>query len=246
MGPESSLLTRSGRTYWVRANLPSDLAVDITPASPKKSGKRFLEPFRLGDAQRGSLVAALAHRGIGDEESRNLYIAAMEYDLAGCRQLLEGAPRTPASPEANPDAAPATDPALLKLAEAAKALADSLSALDAAQRVLLARELENTDCFARLYGEAYIDALRLELNRLGTAIQAKKGALEVAKPAPVTREIRDFLRRAADAFGDCFETNPSTQPDSPFLHALRALSEVTGLALPLDEPSLTDILRPGR
>lgn len=245
MGPESSLLARSGRTYWVRANLPSDLAVDITPASPKKSGKRFVEPFRLDNSQRGALAAALAQRGIGDEESRSLYIAAMEYDLAGCRQLLEGAPPTPASPEATPGLAPTTDPALLKLAQVAKTLVDSLGALDAAQRVLLARGLEDADCFARLYGEAYIDALRLELSRLGTAIQAKKGVLEAAKPAPITREIRNFLRRAADAFGECFETNPSTQPDSPFLHALRTLSEVTGLALPLDEPSLTDILRPG-
>ena len=58
MGPESSLLTRSGRTYWVRANLPSELAADITPASPKKSGKRFLEPFRLGDVRATCLICA--------------------------------------------------------------------------------------------------------------------------------------------------------------------------------------------
>jgi len=86
---ESSLLPRAVHSHWVHADPPMDLSTEQDrPTSPKSSGQRFVEPCRFTDAQRTSLLITLKELGIGDDESRSLFLAALEYDLARCQSLL--------------------------------------------------------------------------------------------------------------------------------------------------------------
>ena len=365
MATESALLLGRGRgSYWVRANPPSAfpdedegamIPAPPTPPRPRKAatGPRFVEPCRLEAAQRAALLAALESEGLGDDDSRQIFLAALEYDLAGCRQLMAG-PKSPnaevqlpSPPEPSPDTAmaptapngmasltapahalpasvvvtppvlpalesasvtpspspvavsisttppppsaafefglitplhsTAPDSALLALAHLAGDLAEVMAKLTPAQREILQRALEASDCLARGYGERYLDTLRLELLHLHSAFSASgsqpqsvvetsaassglgpkpatatstSSALETQvptatsppSPPPVPAEVQRFLRRVADAFNDCFEGEPSLAAGAPFPRILQVLGAITGLTLPKDERTLSEIL----
>jgi hypothetical protein len=51
-----------------------------------------------------------------------------------------------------------------------------------------------------------------------------------------------FIRRAADAFGDCFEIPATAQRGSGFLAALKAIAAATGARVPLDQRAVAEIL----
>ncbi len=212
--PLVSQRTHSGRSYWVRNILAATRdnadAVDATltargaPKSPPAK-KRFVEPYRLSDEQRAAMLAPLAERGIGDHESRDLFAAALAYDLATCYELTVANPER-AGAQA-PDAALAQpigqaptksqtrkaasktsqavplDPALAELAEAARALAAGLDALGAEARASLLQGLREGDRFRRGYDDDYLAALRGELLRMALSTGAA-GEDVAASPTP--------------------------------------------------------------
>ncbi len=166
-GSDSSPSThlRSGRTYWIRRGLSPSARKERASASQPKGGKRFVEPYRLSDAQRALILGQLEKQAIGDAESRSLFVAAMEYDLAGCQALA-------APPDEAPQSAPQpgpSDESLAALAETARSLADQLAGLDAQTAQRLRQGLGDTDRFKRTYGEGYLSCLRHELLRIGSA-----------------------------------------------------------------------------
>jgi hypothetical protein len=215
--PLVSQRTHSGRSYWVRNILASarenadaadtGLTAKGVPKSPPAK-KRFVEPYRLSDEQRVAMLAPLADRGIGDPESRDLFAAALAYDLATCYELTVANPeraavQAPDEAAAQPTAqvpaksqpskaAPKTvrtvplDPALAELAEAARALAARLDALGADARKGLLQGLREGDRFHRGYGDDYLAALRGELLRvaLSTDAAGEDEASSSAQPAP--------------------------------------------------------------
>jgi len=224
---------------------------DEIPTPRKSKGQRFLEPRRFSPAQRQHLLQTLSDHHIGDEESRILFLAAIEYDLASCK-IPETAPLAEVVVNPAPEAAPLpTDPVLEELALLAGTLAKSLATLDDHQRQGLRQRLEATDCFARGHGEAYFALLQLELEHLAAAslplaeFPLTSPPLPARPAAPVLDPAwRDFLARIASAFADCFEIEPRGEPGSPFPLALAALSKVSGLALPLDPEALEGVLHP--
>ncbi|MCU0832927.1 MAG: hypothetical protein MUC77_00625 [Chromatiaceae bacterium] len=232
---------RSGRTYWVRRTPPPSAEAESATASPPKRppGKRFVEPYRLSDEQRAAIIAPLAELGVGDAESRELFAAAMEYDLAGCRDLASPEPQPPARKPK-----PSTEERRLRaLAEAAQALADQLAGLDpkATERLTLA--LGETDRFKRSYGDDYLRALRCELQRVAGAAPKTETGPAAPEPKPALPEpARRFVLRAADAFSDCFETKASAQRGSAFLATLQAIVAVTGVRIPLEPRTVAEIL----
>lgn len=356
MATESLLsLGRGSGSYWVRAHPPSifpdedgsgmnDPSPPASSRPPKRaSGPRFVEPCRFEASQRATLLTALKAEGLGDEDSRQIFLAALEYDLASCRPLLgellppeeviqpqhlpgtieatvmatASVPAATPTPLVPPDQqgldlkamseSTAPESGLLALAHLAADLAQALADLTLAQRETLKRALESSDCLARGYGDLYLDTLRLELLHLKAAFSASElkpgmaagtdpsstidapinyppsdsthssspslappvvtvgssisdisplaAAAPLASmanmpvpppsPPPVPAEVRRFLRRAADAYADCFEGDPSLAADAPFPRILRVLGDVTGLPLPKDELTLSEILVPG-
>jgi hypothetical protein len=282
------------KSYWVRANLPPAFSAEDEDPSPpppsaprkKSSGPRFVEPYRLGEAQRAALLNTLEAESLGDDDSRQIFLAAIEFDLAGCKTLLEantvaggekssvaspangtapgqdghGAPLPVAVESLPPMAIPMAQPAVLHaLGNLARQLALALADLDQEQRQALLQGLEASDCLARGYGDRYLDVLRLELEHLGATVAladsdihsdsdrvtATGPLVEPPPPAapPLPPEVRVFLRRAADAFGDCFDAEPSSAAGTPFPRILSLLGSLTGLPLPEDEITLNQILK---
>ncbi len=273
--PQSiSQRTHSGRHYWVR-NIPDQTgdstAVSATskglsqsPSNPSAPKKRFVEPYRLSDEQRAAMLAPLAERGVGDTQSRELFAAALAYDLATCYELTvaNSEPETPCVPRETETPAPAKakerkpaqlHPALASVAQAAAALAECLDALDPSARSRLLQGLHETDRFQRGYDDAYLTALHRELLRVATSLSATEATPPAAEPAPPAAKkvappkpspaARQFIARAAGAFEECFDQVPNAQVSGPFIAMLKALVAVTGVRIPTDARNLAQLLK---
>jgi hypothetical protein len=179
---------------------------------PKASAKkRFVEPYRLSDEQRDAMLAPLAERGLGDAESRDLFAAALAYDIATCHELTVAEPIPEPEPEAPPmvvqadaqvearpargkgrapvaesAAPPAVPPALVDLAEAARTLSGRIQALDAGATTSLFQALRDADRFQRGYDDAYLMALTGELARLVEAAASQPVAVATAEASTET------------------------------------------------------------
>jgi hypothetical protein len=214
--------THSGRSYWVRNILaatrddadPTAKGVsrsNQSPPSQSPAKKRFVEPYRLSSEQRAAMLAPLAERNIGDTESRELFAAALAYDLAACYELTVANPEPdlPAAHVSTEPGAPASgvtcakssgragarpaprNPVLHELAQAAQALALRLDALEAEERAKLLHGLREGDRFRRGYDDDYLSALRGEVLRLAAGVDAGSAhsgsAAESSRPRPPRR-----------------------------------------------------------
>jgi hypothetical protein len=232
--------TPSGRTYWIRRNIAPSAGKEKRRSGKDPRGKRFVEPYRLSKEQRDHLVAHLAENAIGDAESRMLFTAALEYDLAGCRDLIDAAPEPAVSPPARNE--PAGE--MAQLATAIRALDAQLAGLDAATSRGLQRTLEESDRFKRTYDGHYLESLRLELARLAVAATALgEHPIEptVREPA-LAEKARQFLLRAADAYRDCFEQQAIAEKGSAFILALTGIVTVTGVRIPTEPRIIAEAL----
>lgn len=241
-GSSSASRVRGGRGYWVR-DIPSPKTKParsrVKPSSDGK--KRFVEPQRLTDAQRKALLGELEAAQIGDAESRELFAAALEYDLARFQELpVEQKP----APELSEPKAPEPDETLQRVTEAAGTLADRLSNLDEATRETLAAALTQADRFRRGYGAEYLRVLQEELLRIAAAAPKEEAPPRSRKPkAPRPPEsARRFIQRVADAFSDCFEARPTVEGGSTFATVLTAIINATGVHIPTDPRVLKEVL----
>ncbi len=293
--PQIPQRTHSGRSYWVRnilsptrddpdpgakgqAAAPSNpmptkpTPAGQSPAAQTQARKRFVEPYRLSEEQRAAMLAPLAERGVGDAESRELFAAALAYDLATCYELTVANPDPehvePTAPTAAAQvpakaagrkaaaSAPKVPAELADLARTAITLATRLEALEADTRTRLLEGLREGDRFCRGYDEDYLGALRGEILRLASSVGTVGVAQEVQPaepptPAPPKRvappkpspAARQFIARAAGAFEECFDQAPTAQVSGPFTALLKALVQVTGVRIPTDARNLAELLK---
>jgi hypothetical protein len=231
------------RSYWVRGALSPGSSKSTSPKA--KTGKRFVAPYRLSDEQREALLASLQGQGLGDAESRALFAAALEYDLASCNALT--------MPAQEPEQGSLTDhtfdsdAALAQLGQAAATLADQISRLEAKNAKRLTDGLQSADRFNRGYGDDYFCSLRKELERIAAVVltnDAVQGTEPLPKPA-LSVDARRFILRAADAFSECFAIAPTAQDGATFLSVIEAITAATGVVIPVDQLSLTEIIQHG-
>ena len=243
MASSSSRATgaHSKRTDWAR-RAPSTAADSGRSSSTETSGgKRFIEPYRLSEEQRRTMLVSLEKRQIGDAETRPLFVASLEYGLAICPQLV--VPVGPSAPPAQEHPPDKEDPAIAALAEAAESLALRLEGLDDDAWRLLQRELEDRDRFQRRYNEEYLTFLDCELRRFANIGEPPARNAPSASDEPALAEdARRFVLRAAGAFEDCFEVAPDAEPDSPFVTALETIVAVVGIKVPTDPATLSRVL----
>jgi hypothetical protein len=240
--------THSGRSYWVR-NISAP-AGDAEPAIPNPGNheppnpalisadsirrnpgkgvprpsakKRFVEPYRLSEEQRVAMLAPLAERGLGDAESRDLFAAALAYDIATCYELTAAEPLIPEPPQEAPQTAAVVAPrsvpgkrraspaardqasthpvmpsALAELAQAAKALTERIQALDPQTRIGLFQALHESDRFHRGYDDAYLAALGGELVRLAEGAAPTPAVAQTPEATSDTLEVTAPVTRKA-------------------------------------------------
>jgi hypothetical protein len=230
----------AGRNPWTPNSTPLR-ADEEGPTPPKKSGsKRFVEPYRLDTEQREAILSRLQEHDIGDEESRSLFVAALEYDLARCSGLV--APAQEHSTSEREGNGHEVGGVMDALSEAAEKLANELARLDAAVSLRLQQELEMADRFRRSYGEDYLATMSAELRRLAEFARSSEGLPGATAPEPTfSDEARLFVLRVADTYESCFDLVPATQSGSPFASALEAIVTATRICVPTDQAALIRI-----
>lgn len=225
---------KKGR-YWVHNTTKPPNQVE--EAKPRKR-QRFVEPYRLSDEQRSAILVPLKRLGIGDEETRSLFSAAMEYDLASCHNAAgrSVAVVMDSKPDLSPD-----EVSLSPLHDAARDLAERLKTLDETSKARLQQSLKETDRFRRTYDE-YFSVLRYELLRLAAVAKPAEQPNPPAEPA-TSEAAQRFIVRAADAFEECFDIKATARVSGPFLLTLKAIATATGIQIPTDAGSIAQLLK---
>lgn len=238
---------RSGgtRSYWVRSLKLGPTPQGTTETGDDAAGGRFVEPLRLDAKQRDNLLQLLRKLRVGDTDGREIFLAAIEYDLAAYKDATAAEP-SPPQPPARAETADDDRAVLTCLADALRSLREHIDGLDAATRDRLLEELHQGDRFQRGYDARYLTELRCELELLEQACAAP--GTPPASAAPPAHSLsaagRRLLSRLAEAFADCFEAKPTTAPNGPFAQTLAHLFEITAIDLPLDQATLEQILPP--
>lgn len=196
------------------------------PSGPRAavSGSRFLEPLRLTEAQKRTMIRELGNQRIGDQESCQLFTGAVEYQLGTFHHYarLEEVP----APTAGPRQA---TPTLAGVKQAADALLGSLD------RIPPERVPELAEAVEEAWRAAWIRRLRCELHRLAKACDqpAAPPPVEatVKLPAADAATTRRFVRSMARTFEECFEQQASLTSGSAFRIALDLLTSAAGIRL---------------
>lgn len=240
---------RSGgsRSYWVKTlETPGGEAAAPPETEDEAGAPRFVEPFRLDTKQRGSLLALLRKLRVGDTDGREIFLAAISYDLATYKQQAISEPPPVEPPPPEPLAPSPQEPALSPLAASLGALCERIDALDEPTRAWLLEELQKGDRFGRAYDTRYLAELRAELDLLAHACAAPAPLAPAATPPEpqprLSANARQLLARLADVYADCFENAPTADPEGPFSQILRHLFVLAAIDLPTDEDALTQVL----
>jgi hypothetical protein len=239
------------RGQWVNAHSPPPDPPDET-AAPRPPKARFLEPYRLSDAQRAALLAPLIAAAVGDAESHALFLSAISYDLAKFRQAAlrpEPAAAPPPIAVEPPIAQARSNRTLEEIVAAADTLAGHLRGLNKTERAAIGAEMRACDHFQRIYDDGYFDALREELERMSLAVaRVPVHCISVASPLPRTAPVitdigRRFVRRLAQTYEQCLETKPAAAtPGNPFTAVLMLLAAAAGVSLPSEPAAVVAVL----
>ena len=241
--PPPTLRSSGTRSYWVKSPLAPADDTGSPNSADDPSATRFVEPLRLDDRQRASLLQVLRKLRVGDAYGRELFLAAIEYDLANYQQQAGSEPPAPEpahQPTPNPD-----QEALTPLAAAIRSVCEKIDALDEPARASLLQDLHQGDRFQRTYDARYLSELRCELEMLGQACTSAPTSDAAPAPARLSASGRQLISRIADAYTDCFEIKPATEPDGPFAQILAHLLQITAIDLPTDEAALKQSLNAG-
>ena len=158
------------------------------PASEQAKTSRFLEPYRFNTDGRSSLLRTLEEEKLGDDSSRRLFVAALEYEIGAFRQLEEQAVALAAPPPRATERSGADG--LEKMRKAAITLGDLLA--QAPERTLddLQKTLHETDSFCRIYDTRYVKSLRCEVQRVATACEMLGRRSRATTPSASMRNRR--------------------------------------------------------
>ena len=243
MGTRSVSPTRlaRGRSYWIKQVRPASAPGqrETQTAAPAKR-TRFVEPYRFDAEQRRHMLQVMEQASLGDDDSRTLFLAALEYDVAHYRQMAPDQPPAPQPRSISPGA-------LEPLAAAAELLAQQLASLSPQGREPLFRALQEDDQFRRSYGQDYLAALHSEIDRLARACTRTRPPPAGAAEPPLTPAGKRFIALAANAFSECFESSPSAG-DGTFVSILAAVIHTLNLPLPTEVAGIEQALSapPGR
>ncbi|MET0084713.1 MAG: hypothetical protein ABW079_17060 [Sedimenticola sp.] len=194
-----------------------------------------MKPHFLAQEQREALEKLINDLAIGDRESRELFIRALEYELAEYEELEEEAEEAASAPHST-----AGDSSVNGLVSAVDNLLTALGDLAPARRESLTRQLSTDDTFARDHDARYLSALEVELSRLGSAC---KRLARPAKQVRISEPDQKLIAMMAEAYEECFEKLPSGRKGQPFYKLVSGVVKTCNLKTPSDEASLERVIR---
>jgi hypothetical protein len=221
-----------------------------TPARSKSKGQagdsRFVGATHLDEKQKLDIEKELKRRRIGDEMGRQIFVAAVEYQISAFADQLV---RSDDAPRAKPPPRPrdrALEQILIAVEEQARLLSELLLQVPKPSMPQLARVLAAQDERGRNYDEGYLCELGGEIDRLRRACSAMTSIEEPMDTAPDTgpdpETSSGFVRKLAGIFAECFEQDPNAAADGPFRACLEVLDQMTPYVIGHDPDFLSRIL----
>ena len=215
--------------------------------SPKGDGKsRFLTPWYFDEETRAEISGLLETAGVGDEEGRQIFLTATEFEIAAARRARgEASTKGPRQEtvESGPEPGAATeDPVPAELPTAAAALARQLAGLPQAGRETLSRILTEADPLGRAYGPAFLEQLRWILERLARIQGPGPAARQTPEATEIPGDVPGLLAQLARIYRECLEVR--LEPgDLPLFHqVLTLIARASDLGIPEDPEAIAGLL----
>ncbi|MCB1857203.1 MAG: hypothetical protein KDI63_02975 [Gammaproteobacteria bacterium] len=197
---------------------------------------RFMAPRYFDREQLQAVETLLEHLEIGDDEGRRIFIIALEYELAeydNTSQNNNPPPPLPSPPEN-----------FQRVASAAEELCRALQSLPEDEGATVLHTLTGSDPFQRIYNTDYLNALQRHAERLADACRAAR-PVKLTPAAPLSENQAQFINILAEAYWECFETQPNVDGLQPFAALVNGIIDICQLGIELDHPQL-ELLLSGR
>lgn len=208
----------------------------------KSKGSRFVGATHLDDDQKARIFRALKKNQVGDEIGRQIFIAAVEYQISAFAQSLE----LRVEPERDASLLNAAlEKALKAIVEKTRVLSALLRDLPDSARTRLTSTLSTQDRRGRGYDQRYLCELGLEIDRLERACTAAADVAEPDTAGPDPASSRAFVAKLAEIYSECFETAPTAEENGPFRASLQILRDVTGLVIGTEPAFIVQVLSAG-
>ena len=212
---------------------------------------RFIQPQFFTPAQLDAITGLLDRMAISDEEGRRIFVIALEYELAEYEKERAEQPEVPEQAAQAEAAQPPPGPELESLVQATEVLVQRLRTLPEADAGVLLERLQAHDPYRRHYPGQYLPALVQELERLleacaGDGAAGPSAAMVTAPPPAVDAAGRHFVLAVAEAFEECFETDPAADGGTALGRLLQQVIDSCGLPLRLQGETLQQLLEERR
>jgi len=222
--------TAKGR--WLRADIPPSEEAEADDEPKKRPRSHFVEPYRFEGPARAELMQTLQATGLGDESSRRLFVAALEFEIGNFLQEAAEIPQPDTARTQLPPSRP-----LERIGQAAATLARLLETAESKTREALTQALGRSDRYGRGYDQRYLQQLQNELECLQQACALEPPA-ESHAPVADRRLSEPFVVSLAETYRECFEIQPTSAKTGPFSRVARKILELTGLPVHFDQKLL--------
>jgi len=230
--------------------------------SSADAGRHFIDPCRFSDEQKAAVIQTLSMYGIGDDESRRLFVGAVGYELPNHPVVFPEPPPEPApAPTSEPPKPTGQAETLLRLiAQSGQELTSLLDKLPGDLKTSLLDTLTEHDELCRGYNERYLNQLQCEIARLVSACAlglfpgddeaaaapseptAAAEPCEPGQPTAFDEFSAGLLAALAPIFEECFEERPTANREGAFVTAIAAVAEAAELELRHDPVFLAQVL----
>jgi len=237
---------KAARGQATRAQIEKGTSVR-SKSKGRPGDSRFVGATHLDEKQKLDIEKELKRRRIGDEMGRQIFVAAVEYQLSAFADQLQTSDETPRTEPPPPPRDRALEQILIAVEEQARLLSELLLQVPKPSMPQLARVLTAQDERGRNYDEGYLCELGGEIQRLRRACNAMTGIEEPPDTDPETDPDPEtsgaFVRKLAGIFAECFEQDPTAAADGPFRTCLEVLDQMTPYVIGHDPDLLSRILR---
>jgi hypothetical protein len=227
---------QTAKAHWLRADVQPREDAPVQDQPVERTQSHFVEPYRFEGAARAELMHTLEASGLGDEPSRRLFVAALEFEIGNLLQQAMPPPE-PHRPEPDPVLV-----ALERIGQRASALIGLLEAADSDIRKALTRALGKGDRYRRSYNQRYLQELENELRSLEQACAPERPPTESSAPAADRQFSESFIASLAETYRECFEVQPTIPKTGPFSRVARKILQLTGLPVRFDQKLLKVVL----
>ena len=200
---------------------------------------RFVAPYYFQNEEHAAIAALLEQAELGDDEGRQLFITATEYEVAAYCLTPDDEPGLAVAPKPKSKA----EIELAGLGRSAEQLLSLLLGTHKTARRALAGKLTDSDTFGREHGERYLNQLELELSRIADVCRLEEEAQEPPEAPPLGENARKLITQLARIYGECLEVSLTPGHLDTFGRILCIIRDSAHIGIPCDSETLAEAVQ---